>query len=235
MTDFFHRAKAVIFDLDGVIINSEPLHMEILNKICTQYGPPISKETYHDSIVGKGEAEVCKRLIREYGVTASVSQIIEWYKQGITEYFETVEDPPVLPGIPELVRGLRDAGLLLGVASSSCKRNIRLSLKSAGLEPYFSTLASGEDAVRAKPAPDVYLNACEELGIRPCEAVAIEDSTPGVKAAKAAGLFTVGYRNPDSGAQDLSLADYVTDSFFKLAKAGGLAQPAGPLSGGRNI
>lgn len=208
--------KAVVFDLDGVIINSEPIHMDIINDIVSPYGEPLGYTEYYRDYVGRGEYECCSLLKEKYGIPNTVEDIIRMYKDAISVYFDEVEELPVLPGVAELVKNIYRSGLKLAVASSSSNRNIRLSLRHAGLESYFDVTISAEDVENGKPAPDVYLRACDTLGIMPGQGIAIEDSAAGVKAAKSAGLFTVGFINPDSGNQDLSGADMEIRSFEEI-------------------
>ncbi len=212
----FDEYEAVVFDLDGVIINSEPIHMEIMNDIVRQYGDQIERKDYDENFVGKCEQDCWGQIKSRYEIPYSTEELIEQYVEGITRYFETTENPPVVPWVRELIEMIRAKGMKAGVASSSSKKNILLSLSSAGLKERFDVWESAEDAGRGKPAPDVYLNACAALGVDPQKCIAIEDSEPGVQAAKAAGLFTVGLQNPDSGNQDLSLADKVIDSHKEL-------------------
>ncbi|WP_066648626.1 HAD family hydrolase [Christensenella timonensis] len=214
--NFLEGYDAVIFDLDGVIINSEPIHMDILNDMVRPYGGELETWDYNENFVGKCEQDCWGEIKRRYQIPYSVEELIERYVDGISRYFETTQNPPVLPGVRELVGMISAKKRKLAVASSSSKKNIMLSLKSAGIRDYFDALASAEDAGRGKPAPDVYLNACEALEVQPHKGIAIEDSAAGVKAAKAAGLYAIGLKNPDSGEQDLSLADRVVGSLEEL-------------------
>ncbi|BDF58134.1 phosphatase [Christensenellaceae bacterium] len=215
-SSLFDGVEAVVFDLDGVIINSEPIHMNIINNIIRPYGKPLEVQDYQENFVGRCEKYCCGEIKRRYGVNLSEEEMIGQYKAEITRYFEETDNPPILPGIRKLLSALGARRIKMGVASSSSNRNIALSLKSAGLAQYFQAVASAEDAPRGKPHPDVYLNICKELAICPEKSIAIEDSEAGVAAAKAAGFYTVGFRNPDSGKQDLSSADRVIDAFEEL-------------------
>lgn len=102
--------------------------------------------------------------------------------------------------------------MVLAVASSSSVYNINLVLKAIKLERYFSLIVSGEQVLRNKPFSDIYLKTAELLNLTPEECIVVEDSTNGVKSAKGAGMFCVGYRNLNSGVQDLSLANEIVDS-----------------------
>ena len=214
--NLFDGVEAVIFDLDGVIINSEPIHMDIINDMIRPYGAPLDMQDYHDNFVGRCEKHCCGVLKRRYGITLTEEEMMAQYKNSITRYFDETDDPPVLPGVREFVKKISAKKIKMGVASSSSNKNIVLSLKSAGIDQYFHAVSSAEDAERGKPYPDVYLNICEALKIKAEKSIAIEDSTVGIQAAKAAGFYAVGFRNPDSGNQDLSSADRIVDSFEEL-------------------
>ena len=125
---------------------------------------------------------------------------------------------PILPirGLKELLSYARDKGLVLAVASSSSLHNINLVLKAIGLIQFFSLIASGEQVPKNKPFPDIYLKTAELLKLVPDECMVVEDSANGVKSAKVAGMYCVGFRNPGSGNQDLSPADMIVDSLRKI-------------------
>jgi HAD superfamily hydrolase (TIGR01509 family) len=118
------------------------------------------------------------------------------------------------PGAVELVRRLRDDGIRLGLASNSNRDLVDLSLSAAGVSDAFDVIVSSDDVANPKPAPDLYLLACERLGVPPHEAIALEDSTSGVAAAKAAGLACIAV--PQYAETDVSAADRIVDSLERL-------------------
>ena len=115
-----------------------------------------------------------------------------------------------------MLERVHEGGFLMAVASSSPEIYINQVIDMLGVKEYFQVLCSGENVKNPKPAPDVFLKAAKELGVSPDECLVIEDSTNGCRAAKAAGMVCLGYYNPDSGDQDLSIADGVIADYEKL-------------------
>ncbi|MEA5002368.1 MAG: HAD family phosphatase, partial [Christensenella sp.] len=136
----FDEYEAVVFDLDGVIINSEPIHMDIMNDIVVRYGDAIELEDYNKNFVGKCEQDCWGEIKRRYKIPCPTDELIAQYLDGIARYFETTTNPPVLPWVKELVGEIRERGMKVAVASSSSKKNIALSLDSAGIRHCFDAL-----------------------------------------------------------------------------------------------
>ena len=199
--------KGVIFDMDGVIINSEPVHYEAYRQVLEELGCE-EEYTYeiYQKTVGSTQYRVVEEIINRFGLTLSVEEIQDRGLKKQSEIFKTEGYPPV-PGAVELIRKLHNAGLKLAVASSSVEALIEESIRGIGVTEYFDRMVSADTLDKPKPEPDVFLLAAQELGLSPDECIIIEDSENGVLAAKAAGIPCVGYINPDSGKQDLSAED----------------------------
>lgn len=206
---------AFIFDLDGVIIDSEPLHLQITNDMLAQKDLSVAWDDY-ERFIGKTDDNFF-RYVKEFAAyDESVEELIAEYKHRLEVFFNEALTLPIIPGIHALVETLHHSGWKLAIASSSSHVNIRHVLRAARLTEYFPIQVSGEDIKHGKPAPDIYLEAARQLGVRPAAAVAIEDSQAGSIAAKAAGLYTIGFQNPGSGQQNLNAADLVIDRITKL-------------------
>lgn len=209
--EIFRNMRAVVFDLDGVILDSEPVHHRMINEICAPYGDPLPDSEY-ETLIGRTDRIVTKFLKDKYGFPFSTEEFTERYNEKLVQALETRQTPAV-KGVKELVIRLHSEGKLLAIASSSSRKNVEASLECAHLSEYFSVRCSGEDVRKGKPEPDIYLLAAEKLGCRPEECAGIEDSDPGLLALKRAGFFAVGYKNPHSGPQTLKDADIVLEAF----------------------
>ena len=180
--------KAVIFDMDGVMINSEPLWEKTERKLLARRGIDYSPD-YRDKIVGLNQKDSGRLLVDTFELDETVEDIINERVDILTEIYkkelETVE--PLVP----LLNELRNEGVPLAVASSSPMRLIKFVLEMFSLEDYFEVLVSGECTENGKPHPDIYLEAARLLGVEPSECLAIEDSINGVLSAKAAGMVCV--------------------------------------------
>lgn len=206
--------KGVIFDMDGVLVNSEPLHYKAYNMVTEEMGFPFPYEEYKQ-FIGSTNAKVLEYLESNFNITLSKVEILERVSQKKQMLIET-EGYEKIPGIPELVKELYDHGLKLAVASSSPLENIIKNTKALRIDKYFERFVTGEDVKNPKPAPDVFLKALGELGLSKEECIIIEDSENGVRAAKAAGVTCIGFANPDSGNQNLSEAFYVVEGFLEV-------------------
>lgn len=203
--------KAVIFDMDGVIIDSEPLHAKAAILAAEKYGVTIDMEFCY-RYIGSPSHEMFEDILSEYQPAATLEQLMSANSYYINQL--TCETPYTpIEGIPELVKDLSRHGIRLAIASSSSLRQIEKVLRDTKLSKYFQVIISGASIPNPKPSPDIFLKALSELGIRADEAVVIEDSCFGVCAAKESKIACLGYINPNSGRQDLSRADLLTDSF----------------------
>jgi len=202
--------QAFVFDMDGVIIDSEPLHFEVDIETMRGLGVKIS-ETELERFVGMTNPAMWKVLREEYALGQTVEQLIDIQ---LAAKMQALTDRAYEPidGIRELLNELSGRGIPIGLASSSPRSFIEGVLEKFGLASYFGCVVSGEEVGSGKPAPDVYLEAAKQLGADPAACAALEDSRNGIAAAKAAGMRCYGYVNPNSGHQDLSAADRIVRS-----------------------
>ncbi|CAM3513859.1 MULTISPECIES: HAD family hydrolase [Saccharibacillus] len=201
--------EAFIFDMDGVIIDSEPLHFDVDRQVLEYYGHSITQEQL-EGYVGMTNPEFWSILRGEYGMSQTVEEIIE-YQLGIKLGVLHAAQMEPIPGIRELLAELRRGGIPRAIASSSPRVFIEAVLDKFGLQGEFDFVVSSEEVPRGKPSPDVYLRAAELLGADPARCVVLEDARHGIAAAKAAGMACIGYVNPNSGNQDLTQADLIVD------------------------
>ncbi len=206
--------KAVIFDMDGVIVDSEPLHAKAAQQTIEAYGVSLPLEYFY-SFVGSTVKHMFDTIIKDYHVPATVDEIIELDKVNCNKLCKEDGQPPV-PGAIELIKNLAKHGIKLAVASSGTLEHIQSVIDEFQLGSYFTCVASGAALNKPKPAPDVFLEALRLLNVNADEAIVIEDSTNGVLAANAASIACVGFINPHSGNQDLYSAAIATDSLNVL-------------------
>lgn len=206
--------KGVIFDMDGVIINSEPQHYEAYRMVCREYGVEFPYEDYK-GFIGGTHIKVCEYLNNRLQIPLAAEKIREKVRENIAYLIET-EGYEEIPGIKSLIKSLYKQGIKLAIASSSPVGEIQSVVKALEIEPYFEKLVSGETVQNPKPSPDVFLKALEELGLNSEECIVIEDSGNGTKAGAAAGMPVIGFYNPDSGNQDLSKAAMIVEGFEEV-------------------
>jgi HAD superfamily hydrolase (TIGR01509 family) len=200
--------QAVIFDMDGVLTNTEPAHFAATNAVLAELNrQPLTWEQYAPYI-GTAESAFWRFLEEEIGLKENVSRFVERYGEEVLRLLQ--HNVEVLPGARRAVENTRQTGLKTALASSSRREWVEATLKGAGLEGLFEAVISGEMVEHGKPAPDIFLLAAEKLGVSPEACVVLEDSPRGIEAAKAAGMLAVGVRSQYE--MDLSQADQVIDS-----------------------
>lgn len=208
--------QCVIFDMDGVIIDSEPIHQECERRMFGLLGIDISNEE-HNSLVGATDETMWSTLGKMHHLPISITEAIQLKKSLYLEYLKRETHIEPLPYVNKLIANFYEHGFLLAVASSSPHEQIDFILKKFELKRYFHTIVSGEDVKEGKPHPEIFLKAARAVGVPPCSCAVIEDSYNGVTAAKKAGMICIGFINPNSGTQDLSKADIIISSFKELA------------------
>jgi HAD superfamily hydrolase (TIGR01509 family) len=195
--------EAVVFDLDGVLIQTEELWDEVREGLARAGGGRYGEEEQR-AMMGMSSPEWSRYMHEHVGLPASPDEIAaEVVRQMAVRYRDRL---PLIDGAAEAVEPLA-ARWPLGVASSSNRELIDLVLERSGLDRYFRATVSSEEVARGKPAPDVYLEACRRLDVAPTRAAAVEDSHAGIRSAKAAGMRVVAIPNPTFPPGDDALAD----------------------------
>lgn len=178
--------KAVVFDMDGIIFDSERLVIECWKEVADKYGI-VDIEKACEACLGVNATETREIFKSFYGQAFPYDE----YKKEMSELFHSRYDGGRLPtkvGVKELLRFLKEQDKMVGLASSTRKAVVVQELTDAGLIEYFDVVVGGDMVTRSKPQPDIFLKACEELGVLPEEAFAIEDSYNGIRAAAAGNL-----------------------------------------------
>lgn len=210
------QIAAVIFDMDGVLLDSEPLHFRAIQEIFTSRNATFTEQD-NRTFFGATDAELFRILRILHNLEPSTEALVREKTEILLRLVGA--DPRPLPGVPEVPRRLKARGLALAVASSSVRPLIDAALPTLGLGDCFDAIVSGEELVRGKPAPDIYLLAARRLGVPPSACLAVEDSQNGVLAAKAAQMACVAIPCPATRDQDLSEADLVLASLKALPEA----------------
>lgn len=206
--------EAIIFDMDGVLVDSEYTYFQSKSQILSEAGHEV-EDSYHFQFMGTTSDYMWEKMKQEFSLPLSVAE----YIQQMTALRQAIikrDGIRVIPHVQEFVKGLSQAGLKLAVASSSSLAEIKVNLAEIGLSEYFSEVVSTEEVEHSKPAPDVYLAAAERIGIVPENCLGIEDTKNGTGAVRNAGMVCVGFANPAFPKQDLAFADRVVSSFSEL-------------------
>ena len=208
--------KTVIFDMDGVIIDTEPVHNYAFNAHFNQLNIDVSPEMYA-SFIGNSTKNIFERLKAQFNLADDVNDLVDTKRNLFNDAFDSKEDLFLLDGVEDLIKDLHSNGMQLVLASSSATVTINRIFNRFGLHSYFTHIVSGEDFPKSKPHPAIFLKAAE-LSNTPVEnCIVIEDSTNGIMAAKAAGVYCIGYDSLHSKMQDYSLADKVISNFAELS------------------
>lgn len=208
--------KTVIFDMDGVIVDTEPVHKYAYYKHFEELNIEVSEELYA-SFTGNSTRNVFQRIKDTFQLNEDVEDLILRKRFLFNDAFDTKEDLFLIEGVEDLIKELHKSGIELILASSASKGTIQRVFNRFNLHQYFTHTVSGEDFPKSKPHPAIFLHAAS-LSIHPKEnCIVIEDSTNGVEAAKAADIYCVGYRSSNSKLQDLTKADLIVNHFNEIS------------------
>jgi beta-phosphoglucomutase len=207
--------KTVIFDMDGVIVDTEPVHYYAYQQHFKELDVLVPDEMYA-TFTGNSTKNVYQKLKEHFRLQHEVELLISRKREIFNDAFDNKEDLELLPDVENLIKNLHSNGIQLILASSAAKVTIERVFRRFGLHKYFTHTVSGEDFEFSKPHPAIFEHAAS-LSIAPKnQCIVIEDSTNGIKAAKAAGIYCVGYRSENTMLQDISLADKIITNFSEL-------------------
>tara|TARA_R110001632_G_scaffold164156_3_gene282550 strand:+ start:681 stop:1337 length:657 start_codon:yes stop_codon:yes gene_type:complete len=214
---FPKNVKCVIFDMDGVIIDSEEIHKKAYYETFSSIGVDVTDELYK-SLTGSSTINAFQKLVAHFNLDENPEELVLDKRRRYVQFFENDPTLHLVKGVEKLIQHFYNQQLTLVLASSSAMVNIDRVFTRFDLHTYFTAKISGADLVASKPHPEIFEKAAI-LGNTPKEnCIVIEDSDNGVKAANDAGIFVVGYKNPLAADQTLENADLVIEDFSELQK-----------------
>ena len=207
--------RAVIFDLDGVLVDSYQAHFDSWQRLCRQWDLSMTERQFAATF-GRTTREVVAEFWSSREFTPAEVTELDAQKEAL--YRELLRsDFPVMDGALALLDDLHGAGAIIGLGSSAPPENVWLSLELLTRREYFSAVVTGADVARGKPDPEVFLRCAERLDVRPSWCVVIEDAPAGIAAARAAGMACVGFASRGRTQGELSAADVVVDHLGVLS------------------
>ncbi len=208
------RPTHVIFDLDGVLLDTEPLYTQATQEVVDEFGV-VFDWSVKSGMIGRSDLEGARHLVRSLGIALEPEEYLRRRKPILDRLFATAAE---MPGARALVERLRERGVPLGVATSSAQYQYRLKTAHHDWFGAFSAVVCGDDprVAAPKPAPDIFLVTARELGAEPARCVVFEDSLSGVAAARAAGMLVVALPDPAVDAAQFSAAHRVARRFDEL-------------------
>lgn len=204
--------KGFIFDMDGVIVDSEPVYDQWNEDLFKQLKIAVDEET-RKSFIGVSARRKWEILKKEFSIDQEIDELLELQKQVFSQEWDFKK--ALFPEVVPFLEKLKEYKIPLAVASSSEHHRINQVLEQCGLKGYFDKIVSGEDFKNGKPHPDIFLQASREIGRSSENCIVVEDSFHGVTAAKRAGMYCIGIRHKDI-IMDLSGADLVVNSLGEI-------------------
>ena len=207
--------KAVIFDMDGVIVNSEPLHKKAYYNMFKDFKLDVSESLY-ESFTGKSTYSICEQLCLKFNLSITPYELVNSKRKHFKYIFENDKSFKMIDGAHELIKDYYKNNLKLVLASSASMLTINKVFEKFDLDKFFVAKISGADLKQSKPNPEIFLKAVKISGHNKKDCIVIEDSTNGIIAANSAGIFCVGYKSKNSINQNYSLADLVISNFNQI-------------------
>jgi len=210
-----NKIEAVIFDMDGVIIDSEPLYFKIQNELFNELGFSVLKSEYN-TFIGAGMQLMWEKLSSKFDLPFTVNKLISMNNKLIYRTFSELPLLTATDGFHSFLKSLKESKIKTSVASSTSKRTINVILSRLNVIQEFDTIVSSEEVQQGKPEADIFLEAARRINVKPDNCLVIEDSSLGVQAARKAGMHCVGFTNTNPENQDLSSASIIVSNFDKI-------------------
>ncbi|MBA5630502.1 HAD family hydrolase [Moheibacter lacus] len=207
--------KAVLFDMDGVIVDTEPLHRKAYFQMFETFGANVSDELYAQ-FAGASTKKVCQTVIERFRLDHTFEELQNVKRGYFKEMFYHDADFDLIPGVRKLIEHYHENGVKLVLASSASPVTIEMVFEKFGLDPYFVGKISGAELKESKPHPEIFLMAAEISGEPKENCMVIEDSSNGILAAHRAGIFCSGFKSEHTHGQDYTLANLVVNDFKDL-------------------
>lgn len=206
--------RAVVFDLDGVLWDGEPLYYAAFNDVLEPMGHHLAYDDEYTQIIGNSVEYAWEWVLNRFGIEASPDEFYKKYNAAVLDLLKRPVEP--LPGVRDLLAELNRRGIRLGLASASLRQWVDATLDGLGLADTFEATVSASEVEHAKPAPDLYATAAERLGVPASECLAVEDTRAGVASAKAAGMFAVQVRAASTALPPIPDADLVIEDYSQF-------------------
>ncbi|UPS90912.1 HAD family phosphatase [Bizionia sp. M204] len=208
--------KAVLFDMDGVIVDTEPLHHKAYYGMFNSLKLDVTEQQYQ-SFTGQSTINVCRQLCNHFKLANAPEELVQIKRHIFKDLFVSDSSLQLIDGVLELIQDYHKNKVTLVLASSASMQTIESVFNRFELDPYFKAKLSGADLKASKPHPEIFLKAAESSGFKKEQCLVIEDSTNGIKAANAAGIFCVGYKSLHSKNQNYETANLVIDDFKSIS------------------
>ncbi|SDR91361.1 haloacid dehalogenase superfamily, subfamily IA, variant 3 with third motif having DD or ED [Polaribacter sp. KT25b] len=209
--------KCVIFDMDGVIIDSEEIHKKAYYETFVSIGVHVSDELYK-TLTGSSTINAFQKLVTHFNLDLIPEELVIDKRKRYVNFFENDPTLHLVKGVEDLIKHCYNKGLTLVLASSSAMVNINRVFNRFNLNQYFTAKISGADLTKSKPNPEIFEKAAILGKTAKENCIVIEDSDNGVKAANDAHIFVVGFKNPMADNQTLENADFIINNFKRLRK-----------------
>ena len=197
--------KAIFFDHDGTLVDSEPIHFQLWRDVLAGHGVALAESLYRECYAGIPTAANAVDLVSRFAIDATAAALAG-EKNAATRLYLEQHAFPLMPGVSDAVPLLHRAGWRLAIVTGASAGGVQTTLRQHSLAPFFETVVSGDDVRNSKPAPDCYRLAARRLGLSPPACLAIEDTEHGVNSAVAAGVACLAVPNALSGNHDFSQA-----------------------------
>lgn len=213
--EILSRVHAIIFDMDGLMIDSEPYHCRSFDKVFRQFGKRLTEEENNKHYVGISDKDAAEDMVQRYGLPLLPDDLVRQKQDAYLTYLTQVTPQP---GLLDLLNKLKMRKYKTAVASSSMLREIEAVVSALKVKSFFDILCSAQEVQHGKPAPDLFLYAAERLVIPPAQCLVLEDATSGVRAAKAAGMFSIAVPSRETIKSDFSLATVRVNSLNDIVR-----------------
>ena len=206
------QPEAVIFDMDGVLIDSEPIHIEIERKLFDKLGIAVSADI-HRTYLGTAGDYMYNDIKTRFGLSQPIEELLEFDENFRVDYFKSLGKMNLNEGVLEFLNLIKSSGIRLAVATSSSPEMAKTLLERCGIISFFDAVVTTSEAGKSKPGPEVYLLAAQKIDVKPSGCLVFEDSPNGLLAAKNAGMHCVAIETSSVNVLELSKADYVIKTF----------------------
>ena len=211
MTALTAQTRAILFDHDGTLIDSERIHFAIWQEIANEFGASLTEDFYYEVMAGIPVNQNARDLVAHFSLSTDAKSVAQ-KKHDLTRKFLTKQAFPLMEGAKQTLKTCYDMGFTLAVVTGGSGMSVRRTIEMYGLEGMFRTIVAAEDVENSKPAPDCYLKALNQLGYRSEQAIAVEDTVHGMRAALHADLRCVAIPGRHAEEHDFSAATVIYSS-----------------------